>query len=209
MPWLTDVASVARRHGWYKAALGVALLLGFCVPYFALQRLAFMPVRTLPVAWLDDVIQFDPRWVWVYQSGYLLIAGVPLMFNRREDLARYSKAFMWTACTGFLCFAVYPISGPRPVVAPAIGMYAWLVSYDQPTNAFPSLHAGLLACTLCSGACATAGRLSSRTRAWLLGAGVVWAVTVSYAAVATKQHYAVDLPAGAAVGWLACRWTRS
>jgi len=70
-------------------------------------------------------------------------------------------------------------------------------------NALPSLHVGLAAYTVCFGARMSAGSLSPPTRLGLIAVGTVWVAAIAYAALATKQHYAVDLPAGALAAWLA------
>ena len=85
----------------------------------------------------------------------------------------------------------------------ASGAMAVILGYDGTWNAFPSLHAGFLvymarlAWRLFGGA--APGTVGLVTAAW--GAAIL------YATIATRQHYAVDLAAGAAIGaaadWLA------
>jgi membrane-associated phospholipid phosphatase len=82
-------------------------------------------------------------------------------------------------------------------------MFSWLAWYDKPTNAMPSLHVGLAAFTVFFGARATAGLVDPSIRLRLIVVGVVWVAAIAYAALATKQHYAVDLPAGVVAAWLA------
>ena len=83
--------SIARRirsHWRLKCALYVALALAFCVPYFALQRLPLLPVRTLPLTALDRLLPFSPAWAWVYQSTYLLLPTTAWLAISREQLPR-------------------------------------------------------------------------------------------------------------------------
>ena len=89
-----EVASGARAFWRAKVAWSIGLTLFFCVPYFMLQRVVLMPVRTFLPTVIDDAIDFDPRWAFVYQSGYILISVVPWLIDRRHDLNRYIRGFI-------------------------------------------------------------------------------------------------------------------
>ena len=62
-----------------KTALMVVLTVFFCVPYFTLQRFLLFNPRTFPLSALDRAIDFNPRWIWAYQSVYLLLIALPWM----------------------------------------------------------------------------------------------------------------------------------
>jgi membrane-associated phospholipid phosphatase len=202
------VASIARsiQVNWrLKAALTLALTAFFCVFYFALQRLLVWPVRTLPITAIDRAIGFDARWVWVYQSVYLLLVLIPWMAATRQELRTYATGFVALCAIGFLCFFLVPVKGPRPDREIADPMFRFLVWYDRPLNCFPSLHVGLAVYTML-----VAARIldvgSPQTRARILSFGWFWTALVAYAAVATKQHYAVDLAAGVLLA-CGCHWS--
>ncbi len=142
------VASCARANWRMKAALSAGLTLFFCVPYFTLQRLTLFPARTLPLSAIDRAIDFDPRWVWAYQSAYLLLTIVPWMVTTRPELRRYARGFLLLSGVGFVCFLLMPVRGPRPDIEPADVMFRILQWYDRPLNSFPSLHVGLAAYTV-------------------------------------------------------------
>jgi len=203
MRWRADLAARVAAHWRFKAILSIALTIFFCVPYFTLQHLVLFPVRTLSPTAIDQAIAFDPRWVWAYQSVYVLIAVVPWLATSRPHLERYARGFAVLSVAAFACFLFFPVAGPRPESLPDSGMFSWLVWYDKPLNALPSLHVGLAAYTVCFGARMSAGSLSPPTRLGLIAVGTVWVAAIAYAALATKQHYAVDLPAGALAAWLA------
>lgn len=203
MRWRADLAARVTAHWRFKVVLSIALLILFCVPYFTLQHLVVFPVRTLSLTPIDQAIVFNPRWVWVYQSVYVLIAVVPWLATSRPHLERYARGFAVLSLAAFACFLFFPVAGPRPDTVPHTGMFSWLVWYDRPTNALPSLHVGLAAYTVFFGARMSATSLNATTRLGLIVIGTVWVAAISYAALATKQHYAVDLPAGALAAWLA------
>ena len=205
---LREVASCVGAEWRTKAVWSVLLTLFFCVPYFALQRAIVMPVHTFPLSWVDEAVTFDPRWASVYQSGYLLLSVVPWLLDRPEDLSRYVRGFVRISLVGFAFFVLLPVAGPRPADAPAAGMYGWLVSYDRPTNAFPSLHMAFLGFTVLVAARVSRHRVPASRRRWLLASAAAWTVAVAYATLATKQHYAIDLPAGLLLAWLVDRRTR-
>lgn len=189
-----------------KLALSLALTAFFCVPYFVLQATPLFPVRTLSPTWIDRAVAFSPGWVWVYQSVYLLLAVVPWLATSRDVLFRYARGFVWVASFAFACFLLVPVAGPRPAEIPTSGMFALLVSYDGPLNSFPSLHCGLAAYTCMLATDMSRDSLPARRRQVVLGALASWLLLICYATLATKQHYAVDVPPGILLGWLGHRW---
>lgn len=199
------IALCARANWRMKAALSVGLALFFCVPYFTLQRFPMLPARTLPLSAIDRAIDFDPRWVWAYQSVYLLLAIVPWMATTRAELRHYARGFLMLSAVGFAFFLLLPIRGPRPDTDTAGLMFRVLRSYDGPLNCFPSLHVGLAAYTVLFGAGLARDRLTASTRRIAVSLAWLWTTLIAYAALATKQHYALDIPAGALVACV-CHW---
>jgi len=206
LPPLASIATSFRAKWRTKLALTLLLTGVFCVPYFTLQRVLVLPVRTLPFTAIDRAVDFNAHWVWVYQSVYVLLLLVPWMMTTREQLREYATGFIVLSIAGFICFFFMPVRGPRPDSAITNPMFRFLTWYDRPLNCFPSLHVGLAVYTLL-----VATRLfdevlprSLRDPALLLG--WAWTALIAYAALATKQHYAIDLPAGALLACL-CHWS--
>ena len=81
-------------------------------------------------------------------------------------------------------------------------MYGLLRRYDTPLNSMPSLHAGLLIYTLCFGRRIAGDALP----AWVGVLCVAWAALILYATLATKEHYAADLAAGAGLALAVHAW---
>ena len=200
-----QIVSCGRANWRLKAALSAGLTVFFCVPYFTLQHLTLFPARTLPLSALDRAIGFDPRWVWVYQSVYLLLAIVPWMVPTRSELRRYARGFLLLSGVGFAFFLLLPVRGPRPDVEAANLMFRALQWYDRPLNCFPSLHVGLAAYTVLFAARLSRGRMTVSARRSVVSLAWLWTTLIAYAAVATRQHYAIDLPAGTLLACV-CHW---
>jgi membrane-associated phospholipid phosphatase len=186
-----------------KALLTVAISILFCVPYFLICHFPLLPVRDLPLTWLDRAIGYHPyEWVWVYQSVYVPMNVIPWLAGRRDDLARFARGFVILSSISFVIFFIYPVRGPKPAVTDATGMYWLLLWYDTPQNSLPSLHAGLLIYAL---------RFGQRIFRAALPQGlgllcVAWGVLILYATLATKEHYLVDIIAGTALGLAVDAW---
>jgi membrane-associated phospholipid phosphatase len=201
------VASCARANWKMKAALSAGMTLFFCLPYFTLQRLTLFPARTLPLSAIDRAIDFDPRWVWAYQSVYLLLTIVPWMITTRLELRRYARGFVQLSAVGFAFFLLLPVRGPRPDVEAADFMFRILQWYDRPVNCFPSLHVGLAAYSVLVATSVSRGRMTPSARRSVVFLAGLWTAVIAYAALATKQHYAIDLPAGALLACVCYWWT--
>jgi membrane-associated phospholipid phosphatase len=185
------------------ALAAVNLLFWSC--YLFLSRHSLLPVHTLPMTWLDHWIGFRPSpWAWVYESIFLLTGIIPWLITSEEALFRYLKGFALLSAVSFAFFALFPVASPRPTGLESSRFLVFVTHIDGPLNAFPSLHAGCLVYTL-----ALAGRLFPR-RSMVVATGLlIWGVLILIGTLATKQHYAVDLLAGAMLGgtadWIAWR----
>jgi membrane-associated phospholipid phosphatase len=189
------------RSQWrLKAILAAAMTVLFCGPYFLAGHYPLFPVRDLPLTWADRAVGFHPyAWVWVYQSEYLVVNLIPWLALTRCQLTHYARGFAVVALVSFVVFVFFPVRSPRPPMSDQTGMYRLVLQYDVPLNALPSLHAGLVVYTLCFGWRVFAGRLPRG-----LGAAcVLWAGLILYATLATKQHYLVDIVAGAVLAVIA------
>lgn len=197
MRWRERMAAEASA----KVSVCLGLAVGICVPYFTLQRLDWFPLRTVPATALDRWIPFAPDWIGAYVSVALLVPLAPLLAARRSELARYAKGLAVLCAICFTIFLVFPVAGPRPEFDSAPALYRAIVAYDRPANSMPSLHAGLTVYSLLFlgrvlGAGAGA-ELSIASRSL----GLAWGALILYSTLATKQHWLVDLPAGAIAAW--------
>ena len=168
------------------------------VPYFAIQHAQIFPSAVMPLTPLERVVPFFPPAIYAYLSAYLLSALPLLLARDSRNLRLMAFGFAWIACVSNLLFFAWPsvvpafAAGAR-VTDPALRM---VLAADTNLNACPSLHASLaIYCALCSTRLVNS-RLT-RAGVWL------WALLILASTLLTKQHVALDLLAGGALGWAA------
>ncbi|MEI6534091.1 MAG: phosphatase PAP2 family protein [Verrucomicrobiaceae bacterium] len=184
----------------FKLLLTVLLNLIFWMGYGWLGRHAYFPLHRLPFTWIDQAVPFQQQpWAWIYLSQFLFTSIMPWLLVKKEGVYRYAMGVAVMSAASFLIFLIFPVAAPRAVDLPADGSMAWIVLYDGPLNAFPSLHAGFLVYTGL-----LAWRMFGHVTPLVVAAGVlIWGGLILYSTIATRQHYALDLVAGATVGYLA------
>lgn len=191
-----------QAHWRTKLWLTAVLNLLFWAGYGLLSHHAFFPLRTPPLTWLDRAVPYQPKpWGWIYLSQFLFTGTLPWLLPTKDGLRRYVSGMAFMCVVSFTIFLFFPVAAPRPPDPPAAGAMAWIVGYDGPLNAFPSLHAGFLIYTA-----ELTWRMfrGQRSRAVIVG-GVLWGALILYATLATRQHFALDLAAGAALGYISDR----
>ena len=198
---------VARMRAHLPAKLGVwaGLAIGICVPYFALQHVGGPALRVLTATFVDRAIPFAPAWIHVYVSLGLLVPLAPLLAGSRAELTRYAVGLALLCIPCFLIFLAVPVLGPRPEAAAGPELYALIVLVDRPSNSLPSLHAGLTLYSLLFLHRILDHTLSPAGRRAMTVVGGAWGALILYSTLATKQHWAVDLPAGMLIAWAAHR----
>ena len=155
-----------------------------------------------PETALDRAIPLRPEWMLVYGSLYVFVIVLPLLVVRQPDLLRRAMQgyllVMLVAYTGFL---LYPTAALRPASLPVDGFASWVLAIayavDPPYGCFPSLHVAYA--FVSAFAC---GRVHG-------GVGIVavlWAGLIGVSTLFTKQHYAVDVIAGASAAAIAYVW---
>lgn len=189
------------RSRWrLKLVLGVVLSSLFWAGYGTLGRDAWFPLWQPPLLWPDTAIAYQPiPWVWVYLSIFPLTALLPCLLETTDELRRCAQSIARLSLACFVVFLLVPVASPRSTEPATDVAMRLLLAADGTLNAFPSLHAGFVVLL---------GRLARR----LFGRAhpmttrvvvVVWGAAVLHSTIATRQHYAIDLVAGAFLGWLA------
>lgn len=189
----------AMDHPRARAALTAIVLAQWILLYGSVNHAtAFRPyVYSLETA-LDRAIPMTAPWIFVYSLAYpVCIAPVFLLTLPRLRVA--CLAYTLAIAASLVTFVAFPVGMGRPEPAP--GDYGtWLLGFtrwvDPPFNCFPSLHvsldfiAGFMTCT--ERPAAGVG---------LLAAACVISVSTLY----VKQHFALDVVAGALLAGLAVR----
>lgn len=194
-----------RSHLILKLFLLLTLPTIVTAAYLAIQRTIIFSPRNVPTNWLDRAIPFQPRWVWVYLSLYLLNPIAPLLTRSRKQLFRYTCGILFLFAVGCLCFLLFPVAGPRPTAAEGYWLYDQLIVVDRAYNSFPSLHAACAVYAVFYARYASADSSRPELRKFLLSLAWLWAGLILYSTIATRQHFAIDLLPGIFLAWLAQR----
>ena len=190
-----------RTHAVLKFWLGAGLLALFTVGYGGLQTWPLRPPFPAPLTPFDRWVGFRPGWVWVYATVYPMPA-ISWLATTRRQLARYAAGMTGTMLAAFVVFAVYPTAAAAPPVpdGPVLGrVYRLIFTVDGRANALPSLHVAFAVYHV-----RLTVRLLAPGRLWRIGLWA-WVALIAFSTIATRQHNALDVPAGAALGWLADR----
>jgi membrane-associated phospholipid phosphatase len=200
-PWYRQAAAVIPRHLYLKS-IGTPLFIGlFFGAYFYLLKAPAYPATVMPLIWLDRLIGFQPLAMSLYVSLWVYVSLPPALLATRRALYGYGLAM------GATCLAALIIFYFWPTVVPVANIdwtqypdVHFLKSIDAAGNACPSLH---VATAVFSGI--WLHHLLRRFSAplWMLGVNWAWCIGIVYSAMATRQHVAVDVLAGLALGALA------
>ena len=194
------LASLKRPYR-VPPSLAVCVTLPFLYIFIA-QLIRESGVAYAPQIALDRAIPLQPVWAIVYGCLYAFLIVLPIFAVREPlHLRRTVYAYIAVWLTAFVCFWIYPTYAPRPDGdnVPGSGFAAWalraLYGSDPPYNCFPSIHVAhsfVSAITLC--------RVHRRVGA----AALVAASLVGISTLFVKQHYVLDVVAGAALAVIVC-----
>jgi membrane-associated phospholipid phosphatase len=179
--------------------LGVILIIGGYQFYFWCQRNPLTPARELRLP-IDDRIPFWPAWVWIYSFLYYPgILYVNWVVDSSREFVYLAGSFLGLLAMQMAFFVLFPVATPESWRT-INGRHTWSERFlafvqrlDARSNSFPSMHTSV--------AMLTALYLQPHLGPW----AYLFPVLIALSCLFTKQHYVVDLPAGAALGWLAYR----
>lgn len=189
-----------RLASWWKIKLIATPLLmtAFFVAYFLVLKAPFFPVKVMPLTTLDGLVAFSPLALPWYLSLWVYVQLVLALLADRRELVIYGQTVIGLAVVGLGIFLVYPTAVPVPQIDWArYPAFLFLKTVDATGNACPSLHVAFAVFTalwLHRVLRLMGDRGVFRTVSWL------WCVGIVYSTLATKQHVALDVCAGAVLG---------
>ena len=179
-----------------QLTLSVFLIVGVYQFYFWCQRNALSEPRQLRFA-VDDMIPYRPSWVWIYSFLYYpVILYTNLVIQSPREFTHLAMSFLLLLVLQMAVFISFPVVTPeewRSECVPKTRSERFLrfvQRLDARSNSFPSMHTSV--------ATLTALHLHSSLGpvAWL------FPLLIGLSCLFTKQHYVIDLPAGAGLGAL-------
>jgi membrane-associated phospholipid phosphatase len=179
--------------------LSGVLIIGGYQFYFWCQKNPLTAPRELRLP-VDDRIPFWPAWVWIYSFLYypaILYTATVVQSQRQFTYLAISYLLLLALQMAF--FLALPVVTPESWRAGNRGrtwserFLALVQRFDARSNSFPSMHTSV--------AMLTALHLHSYLGAWAFA----FPALIGLSCLFTKQHYLVDIPAGAALGWLTFR----
>ena len=178
-----------------QLVISVFLIVGVYQFYFWCQRNHVCEPREwrLPV---DDRIPYRPRWVWIYSFLYYpVIVLINWVVTSPRHFLYVAISFMVLLGFQMAFFTFLPVATPEEWRARnarrgrSERFLAFVQKFDARSNSFPSMHTSV--------AMLTALHLAPVVGAWAFAFPVLIALSCLF----TKQHYVLDLPAGALLGW--------
>jgi membrane-associated phospholipid phosphatase len=183
--------------------MSIILIVGGYQFYFLVQRRHFgKPIEF--ASRIEDKIPFRPEWVWVYSGLYYPI--ILLLVFTIKTFAQFSYtvfSFLTLLVMQLFFFFFFPVKIPdrwreydrgQSLSARFLGL---VHAYDGLPNSIPSMHVSVS--TLA--AFHLHQNLSIDNSAYSL-LPFLFPLLIAISALYTKQHYIVDLPPGAVLGYV-------
>jgi membrane-associated phospholipid phosphatase len=173
----------------------VFLIFGVYQFYFWCQRHPAAATRHFSTP-VDEWIPYRPRWAWIYSFLYYpAILYLNWTVTSPRHFNHLAMSFFILLVGQMAFFVLLPVATPahwRDLNRGRSRSEKFLLfvrKFDAPSNCFPSMHVSVAMLTALHGEA-------------LLGPGAfLFPLLIAASCVFTKQHYLVDLPAGAALGW--------
>jgi membrane-associated phospholipid phosphatase len=175
--------------------LSAMLIVGVYQFYFWCQRNPLSAPRELALS-LDERVPYWPTWVWVYTGIYYpLILFLNFVMESPRQFTHLAASYLLLLFAQMAFFLVFPVATPahwreynrRQSLSERL--LAFVQRFDARSNSFPSMHVSV--------ATLTALHLQIHFGA----AAFAFPALVALSCLFTKQHYLMDLPPGAILGW--------
>ena len=179
-----------------QLVISAFLIVGVYQFYFWCQRNHLTAPREFRLP-IDDRIPYRPRWVWIYSFLYYpVIVAINWTVTSPRQFLYVAISYMLLLGFQMVFFVFLPVATPAEWRTCVAGrgrsekFLAFVQSFDGRSNSFPSMHTSV--------ATLTAMHLYPCFGPMVIG----FPVLIGLSCLFTKQHYIVDLPAGALLGWL-------
>lgn len=199
--WYQELRARWISHWWLKTAVIPLFIAGFFAAYFQLLRHPLAVVTTVPTGALDRLIPFQPVALVPYASLWIYVILGTGTLRGWDEIKVYCTGVLALTVAGLATFLFWPTMTPPADIDWALHpSLQFLKDADASGNACPSLHVAF--------ALFTAlwleqllWQIRAPAMARLLNAA--WALAIAYSTVAIRQHVAVDVLVGAALGGFA------
>jgi membrane-associated phospholipid phosphatase len=187
---------------WIGKMLGTTLgMTGFFVAYFWVLHHPASAVTVMPLTFLDRWIPFQPLTLPLYLSLWVYVSLAPALLVDRRELISYGLVAIIISVIGLGIFYFWPTAVPVPDINwaqhPSV---SFLKAVDASGNVCPSLHVAFAVFTgIWFQRILTQMRLPAAWR-W---ANWLWCLGIVYSTIAIRQHVALDVLAGVALGAVA------
>lgn len=183
--------------------IAVILIVGGYQFYFLPQRSPIMRSPRSYLTRLDEHIPFLPGWVWIYSGLYYpVIIFLSLSISTFKEFNLIAFSFILLLITQLMFFFFLPVHTPEHWRAfegsnsKSVQFLSFVQKFDSRSNCFPSMHVSV--------AMLTALHLIDIYNSWgnITYLFYFFPLLIALSTLFTKQHYLIDLPSGAILGWL-------
>ena len=196
--WYRQAGARIWRHLPIKIVGTTVVIMLFFVAYRHLLDHPRYPVTEMPLTLLDDLVRFWPPALILYVSLWVYVTVPSALLPSVRELLYYTGTIGAVCLVGLACFFLWPTAVPPPAVDRAgYPGFNVLTGLDAAGNACPSLH---VATALFAAVWLDALLREMGAGRAVRGASWTWGVGIVYSAMATKQHVALDVLAGAILG---------
>jgi len=176
--------------------LSVFLIVGVYQFYFWCQRNYVASPRELKLR-VDEWIPYWPSWVWIYSCIYYpLILYLNFVLESSRQFTHVAMSYLLLLGLQMAFFVLFPVTTPEHWRSfnrqrtLSERFLALVQRFDARSNSFPSMHVSVAMLT------------SLHLLPYLGVMSFAFPLLIALSCLFTKQHYLLDLPAGAALGWV-------
>jgi len=198
--WWRSLPARWGSYFWLKSFGTPLFMVAFFLGYFAVLRSGHGHAVEVPLTAVDRWIGFQPWSLVPYLSLWVYVSLPSSLLVRFREIAAHTLGCAALGGAGLLIFRFWPTTTPVPAVDwenhPGFQI---IKNVDAGGNACPSLHVAFAVF-----ASLWLNRVLRRVGAgpFVRATNYVWAALIVYSTIATRQHVAIDVFAGALLGWI-------